>query len=131
MGNNNFPSITLVPFSEDIEYPNISEIRMKDDSFGSKPQPNRPAVDRNSKLAALHVYESKSKPITELLEEQEKLMDKSIQNEREMLSTENVLKQIHDNQENVMDDNEKFEEISTLKYQLMQMEDKQKEFVRA
>uniref|UniRef100_A0A8D8HMY5 Ubiquitin carboxyl-terminal hydrolase n=1 Tax=Culex pipiens TaxID=7175 RepID=A0A8D8HMY5_CULPI len=114
---------------EDIEYPNISEIRMKDDSFGSKPQPNRPAVDRNSKLAALHVYESKSKPITELLEEQEKLMDKSIQNEREMLSTENVLKQIHDNQENVMDDNEKFEEISTLKYQLMQMEDKQKEFI--
>lgn len=104
---------------------------MKDDSFGSKPQPNRPAVDRNSKVAALHVYESKSKPITELLEEQEKLMDKSIQNEREMLSTENVLKQIHDNQENVMDDNEKFEEISTLKYQLMQMEDKQKEFVRA
>uniref|UniRef100_A0A1Q3F6S7 Ubiquitin carboxyl-terminal hydrolase n=1 Tax=Culex tarsalis TaxID=7177 RepID=A0A1Q3F6S7_CULTA len=113
---------------EDVEYPNISEIRMKDDSFGSQPA-NRPAIDRNSKVAALHVYENKSKPITELLEEQEKLMDKSIQNEREMLSTENVLKQIHDDPANVLDDNEKMEEISTLKYKLMQLEDKQQEYI--
>lgn len=112
---------------EDIEYPNISEIRMKDDSFGSQP-PNRPAIDRNSKLAALHVYESKSKPITELLEEHEKLMDKSIQNERDMLFTENVLKQINDNQESVLEDSEQIEEIKTLQYRLMQQEDKRKEY---
>lgn len=113
---------------EDIEYPNISDIRMKEDSFG--PQTGRPAVDRNSKAAALHIYEAKSKG--EILDEQEKLVDRSIQNEHDMLTAENELKQIHAIEVQVADDDEKQElrkKTLELKYRLLQLENSQNDFV--
>lgn len=106
---------------DDIEYPDINDIRMKEDSFGS--QPGRPVVDRNSKAAALHIYESKSKG--EILEEQEKLVDRSIQNEMDMLSAESELKKIHAVEATVADDEEKKkmrQKITELKYKIMQYE---------
>lgn len=117
--------------SDEIEYPNISDIRMKDDSFGS--QPDRPVVDRNSKAAALHVYGTKNMQKDEILSEHEKIMDRSIQNEREMLTAEQKLKQIHENQEQTANDQEQnellMEKCTELKHRLMEMEDRQKEYV--
>ncbi|XP_058447196.1 ubiquitin carboxyl-terminal hydrolase 8 [Malaya genurostris] len=115
---------------EDIEYPNISDIRMKEDSFSS--QPDRPIIDRNSKAAALHTYEAKAKPINEILDEQEKLMDKSAKNEKELFSTVVKLEQVHDVEEKTVDDEEKRqlrEKATQLHYMLMQMENKQKDYI--
>lgn len=111
---------------DDVEYPNISDIRMKDDSFES--QPGRPTVDRNSKAAALHTYKtSQSKPINEILHEQEKLIDKSIQNEQELMTTVDELTEIKDREKRVADDQEKEELNRTaieLKYKLMELQNK-------
>lgn len=119
--------ILCIVVAEDIEYPNISDIRMKDDSYGL--QPGRPAVDRNSKAAALHIYEAKTK--VEILDEREKLVDKSIQNEQEMLTAENELKKIHAIEAQVAEDekNELRERADELTYHLIQLQDSQKDIV--
>ncbi|XP_053690656.1 ubiquitin carboxyl-terminal hydrolase 8 [Sabethes cyaneus] len=115
---------------EDIEYPNISDIRMKDDSFGS--QPDRPYIDRNSKAAALHIYEAKSKPITEILDEQEKLLNKSAQNDLAMVSTIKNLEQVLTEREKAAENQEQRRlctEATELLYQLMQLENKKKDYI--
>lgn len=114
-----------------LEYPDISDIRMKGDSFES--QPGRPAVDRNSKAAALHKYQTNQpKAIQEILDEQEKLVDKSIQNEREMLTAVNELEQIKDEEQLVTDDEEKeklLRNAKELSYKLLQLENRQEDII--
>lgn len=73
---------------EDIEYPNISDIQMKDNFQISN---NRPIIDRSSKGAAEKTY-SWSK--TELLDEKELLLEKSIKTAQAALEAENTYKEV-------------------------------------
>lgn len=78
-----------------IEYPNLDDITMKDDrSFISVP-----SVDRSTKQSAVKAYE-KNLSESELLEEKEKIINKSIQNEKELLKLQQDLDLFTDNKEN-------------------------------
>lgn len=83
------------PAIEDIEYPNLEDIQMKDSSLNI----SSPQIDRSMKLNAMKAYET-SKTSLQLLEENEQIMDMSLRNERELLNLETDLKQIVSNKEN-------------------------------
>lgn len=113
--------------TDDIEYPNISDIRMKDDSFES--QTGRPAIDRNSKAAALSKYQTAQTKL-EILDQQDKLMDKSIQNIKEIIMAEDELAQINDKEDHVADD-EKDENLQHIKNKLLVLTTKHDDMVSA
>lgn len=78
----------------EIEYPNLSEIKMKDDpkNIGYSSF-KRPSIDRTSKLAAVNTYNFK-KPLTSIIQEQEQLIDQALEHEKEVLRTETDLSAI-------------------------------------
>lgn len=80
---------------EDIEYPNLEDIQMKDNSMNN----SIPSVDRSMKPNAIKAYESKKTQL-ELMEEKEKLVDKTLETEQELLNLETNLNQIVNNKEN-------------------------------
>lgn len=68
-----------------IEYPDISNIQMKDqDSFGP------PKIDRSSKLAAQKVYND-----DEMLRERDRLSEQSLKNKEEALEAEYELRKVN------------------------------------
>lgn len=81
---------------DDIEYPNISDITMKDQSLGGssnqgtlvgQPQSRPglpPTIDRSSKLAALKSYNSRQ----ELLKEQHEIAERLLASQKECLNEE-------------------------------------------
>lgn len=111
---------------DDIEYPNISDIRMKDDSFES--QTGRPAIDRNSKAAALSKYQTAQTKL-EILDQQDKLMDKSIQNIKEIIMAEDELAQINEKEDHVADD-EKDENLQHIKNKLLVLTTKHDDMIQ-
>ena len=103
-----------MPGLEGIEYPNIDDIQMKDDSF-------KPQVDRTMKLSALQAHENR-KSTLELLEAKTKLVDKSLQNERELLNLETEIKSIITDKENNKESSQKEQ---SLMFQIWQLQSKQ------
>lgn len=78
----------------DIEYPSLSDIKMKRDSpLKDVTNRARPSVDRSSKLAAEKTYESKWKIFGDMIKKQEQLIDKVLENEKEALKLETDLEQ--------------------------------------
>lgn len=84
---------------DDIEYPSLSDITMKEQSIsndvrGGTPGASKgiapPAVDRSSKLAALKSYNSRK----DLLKEQHEIADKLLASQRECLNEELELAEI-------------------------------------
>lgn len=84
---------------DDIEYPSLSDITMKEKSIsndvrGGTPGASKgfapPAVDRSSKLAALKSYNSRK----DLLKEQHEIADKLLASQRECLNEELELAEI-------------------------------------
>ena len=83
---------------EDIEYPSLSDITMKEQSISGQgsmtPQPTRPGappvIDRSSKLAALKNYNSRR----DLLKEQNEIAERLLANQRECLNEEMELAEI-------------------------------------
>lgn len=130
------------PTIEDVEYPNIEDIQMKDSSL------NRssliPQVDRSIKVNAVKAYES-GKSQLQLLEENEQVMNRSLVTEKELLTLETDLKRIVSDKENDEDSSKKEQgylfkiwelqsrqkdisvEENTIKEQLDQSKDKSKE----
>lgn len=84
-----------VPAVEDIEYPNLADITMKDESFSN----SIPRVDRAMKASAVSAYENQKSRL-ELLNESSKLADQSIRVEQELLTLEKEMSQITKNKEN-------------------------------
>lgn len=84
-----------MPVLEEIEYPNIEDIQMKDASLNK----SIPHVDRSIKPNKTQPFDS-PKTQLELLEEKEKIMNKSLLNEKELLNLETDYKQIVSNKEN-------------------------------
>lgn len=111
----------------EIEYESINDITMKDDTI--------PKINRSTKLAALKTYsDNKSEiNISNLLEEQEKLADKSLQIEKKRLETEKNWKTLQQDSQNVTDDDEKMEieeKEQELEYAVLQLDNEQRDIVR-
>lgn len=85
-----------IPQIDDIEYPNIEDIVMKDQSI------NVPHFDRSKKNDAVKSYE-KVLSQAQLLEEKEKILDTSLRNEQEMLKLEDEIQNVTMNKENEED----------------------------
>lgn len=115
---------------DDIEYPSLDDIIMKDSSLtGSNKSIKIPGIDRSSKADAIKHYEDKN--VTQLLEEQEKLANKSLQNEKDMLTTQLEIKKImHDKEDSISNDVEEKELLSNERlFRMMQLESKQKDYI--
>ncbi|XP_053671605.1 ubiquitin carboxyl-terminal hydrolase 8 [Anopheles nili] len=108
---------------DDIEYPNISDIPMKENSFSMSPF--KPTIDRNSKVAAVSLYEARKKNLKEILVEHEQILDKCKQNALDIINTETELKKLkqHQPQELGADAAQK-----TLLYEVMQLKDRQRDY---
>lgn len=98
-----------VPAVGDIEYPNLADITMKDDSFSN----SIPIVDRTMKANAVSAYENQKSQL-ELLNESSKLADQSIKAGEELLTLEREMNQITKNKEN-LDDSGKQEQTFMFK----------------
>lgn len=124
---------------EGIEYPSIQDISMKDNvmpSFGLTGKlittPGKPKVDRSSKVNAINTY--KEKNYEEVLQIQDDIATKSLKNQKELLEAENNLKKITEEKENVDTNQPDYQRMleteNELKYKVMQLEQKEKDFVR-
>ena len=83
------------PTIDGIEYPNIEDITMKGDESMNI---SVPMIDRSMKMNAINNSLSKTK--LELLEEKEILLNKSLQNEQELIKLETEYKAVANNKEN-------------------------------
>ncbi|XP_052864948.1 ubiquitin carboxyl-terminal hydrolase 8 isoform X2 [Anopheles cruzii] len=108
---------------DDIEYPNISDIPMKENSF-SKPG-FKPTIDRNSKVAAVTLYEARQKPLEDILVEHEQILDKSKQNALEIINTETELQNLEHSQpaDPGLDETQE-----SLLFEVMQLKDRQRDY---
>lgn len=88
----------VVPGFEELEYPNLEDIQMKDTSLNKQV----PHVDRSVKMNAIRAYET-SKSALQLLEENEQIANKSLQTEKELLALETDFKKIVTDKENLED----------------------------
>lgn len=111
-----------MPTIEDVEYPNIEDIQMKDASLN---RATVPQIDRSMKVNAVKAFESKSQ--LELLEENEQIMDKSLKNEKEMLELETDLKLIVSNKENTEDSTQKEQQYM---FKIWELQSKQNDYNR-
>lgn len=123
-------SLNRVPITEntnveldDIEYPSIHDITMKDDT--------KPEINRSTKSEALKAYRSKSKK--DIIKEQEKLMDKSLNVERERLDVETNLVETMQEETERIANKDKSKELAEkereLEYKIMQLENEKRDIV--
>ncbi|XP_053969324.1 ubiquitin carboxyl-terminal hydrolase 8 isoform X1 [Anastrepha ludens] len=123
---------------DDIEYPSINDITMKEDisgqSYSSRPgssmsrpltftvsQPP-PSVDRTSKMAAMKTYEQKQKPIVELAKEQEELLEKAQANDEQLKKASQKLDTIFEKNKHSPDKKPMTATETELLYYIMQLE---------
>ncbi|CAG9804419.1 unnamed protein product [Chironomus riparius] len=109
--NNSTPTV------EGIEYPTLEDIVMKDESFST------PLVDRSTKGSAIKAYDKKLSE-SELLEEKEILINKSIQNEKDLMKLEQDFDIMSANKENEDDPNKQQQML----FQIWELDTKQKDF---
>lgn len=107
------------PSMDDIEYPNVDDIMMKDQLETSQ----TPAIDRSTKNNAMKAYDEKNLSQSELLERKELLMNKSIQNNIELIRLENDYSIIEADKEN----QELISSQQDLLYKIYELHTKQKD----
>ncbi|KAG5681428.1 hypothetical protein PVAND_010865 [Polypedilum vanderplanki] len=88
----------VTPHLGEIEYPNIEDIIMKDSSI----QNGILSIDRSTKNNAIMSYE-KNLSTSELLEKKEKLLNKSLHNESQLMKLEHDYNEVSLNKENEED----------------------------
>lgn len=108
------------PSIGDIEYPHWEDIQMKDTSLNKT---QGPQFDRSMKPNGVKHDASKSQ--LQLLEENEKILDKSLQNEKALLELETSFKKVVTDKENCEDSANK--ERNYL-FQIWQLQAKQQDF---
>lgn len=109
-----------VPAIGDIEYPNIDDIEMKDKSLNK----TTPLIDRSIKPNASKLIDM-NKTQLQLLEETEKIMDKSLRNEKELLNLETGLKEIVSDKENNEDSSAQEQQML---FKIWELQSKEKDF---
>ncbi|XP_017466689.1 PREDICTED: ubiquitin carboxyl-terminal hydrolase 8 isoform X1 [Rhagoletis zephyria] len=129
--NNDFDLI------DDIEYPSINDITMKDEisgqSYTSRPGSSLsrpltfalsppPSVDRSSKMAAMKTYEQKQQPIVELAKEQKELMEKAQVNDEQLKKASQKLDSIFEKNKQSPDKMPMSATEKELLYYIMQLE---------
>lgn len=115
---------TSTPTVDGIEYPNWEDIVMKDQSINNiSTSQSIPAVDRTTKNNAIKSYE-KNLSQSELLEKKEKLLNKSLQNNIEIVKLERDLNAVVTNEENAEDKAKMNQEIM---YAMMELDTKEKD----
>lgn len=118
----------------DIEYPSLSDIKMKKDSpLNDVTNRLRPSVDRSSKLAAEKAYKEKCKSVSELIKEKEQLIDKALEKEKEALKLEVDLEKTF-REEPTVDESKRrewYEKQTELKYKIMQYDNERDDNVSA
>lgn len=87
-----YQSIEDVDSLEEIEYPDMSIIQMKDNRTFGTDVIGPPKIDRSSKLAAEKAY---TVNIDEILRERERLIEQSLKNQKEALEAEYALKAVN------------------------------------
>lgn len=118
---------------DDIEYPSVFDIQMKDDIFSNineslnvtkSPLPTtlRPTIDRSSKKAAIKTYDEKQKAIHEIVKEQETLLEKAKENDEE-------LQKVAEQWNNIYDKKQLSNSEQQLMYNMMQLESAAEDFV--
>lgn len=129
-------SSTLIETSaliEDIEYPSVNDIQLKDDII-AKNQSNssltnhktsssgRPTVDRSSKSAAMKLYDEKRNAINEIAKEQEVLLEKAKENDEQL---EQIAEQLNsvDHKKQLINGGKE------MMYQFMQLESEAEDYV--
>jgi ubiquitin carboxyl-terminal hydrolase 8 len=110
------------PSMDDIEYPNVEDIVMKDTSSNASMN-KTPLVDRSTKNNAIKTRESMNRSQQELLEYKEQLMNKSIQNSKDLIKLASDYSSISDNKEN---DEDVTKEQNVL-YQIYELNTRQKD----
>lgn len=124
---------------DDIEYPNLSDITMKEQSMGyederetrpgtSGPRPGAPpTIDRSSKLAALKSYNSRR----DLLKEQNEIAERLLASQRECLNeelelAERIKTEVRDADEKrvvtVEEDKDDDDRINESRFRIMQLD---------
>lgn len=99
---------------------------MKEDSF-SKPG-FKPTIDRNSKVAAVSLYQARQKPLEDILVEHEQILDKSKQNALDIINTEKELQNLEQQEPS---DAGLDETQESLLFEVMQLKDRQRDYVRS
>lgn len=108
---------------EEIEYSTFHEVPMRDDRI-FQPMNNVPQIDRSSKAAAEKLYSTE-----QLLQEREKLLDRSLLNEQNILDKITELKD--ENIQKYDGDEEKLHEAElNINNERMELEDQQEELLR-
>lgn len=118
---------------DDIEYPSVFDIQMKDelilninDTTNATKSPtlvvSRPVIDRTSKQAAIKTYDEKQMAIYEIKQEQNTLLEKAKENDEEL---HKVAKQL----DNIYSKNQLTAPEQQLLYNMMQLESAAEDFV--
>ena len=118
---------------DDIEYPSVFDIQMKDEIISNindstntiKTPPritNKPVIDRASKQAAIKTYDEKKMAIDEIVTEQKTLLEKAKENDEEL---QKVAKQL----DNIYEKNQWTASEQQLLYNMMQLECAAEDFV--
>lgn len=121
------PTELYVDLVLDIEYPDISFIKMKNDTISDKsPFKNqtRPSFDRRTKPTAMKHYEEK-KPIDSLVKEKEQLTDNALEKVKKALKLENDRTEMMKRQQELASESQKKEwdeKQQELSFKLMQYE---------
>uniref|UniRef100_A0A1A9VF11 Ubiquitin carboxyl-terminal hydrolase n=1 Tax=Glossina austeni TaxID=7395 RepID=A0A1A9VF11_GLOAU len=128
-------SSTLIESSaviEDIEYPSVNDIQLKDDII-AKNQSNssltnhktsssgRPTVDRSSKSAAMKLYDEKRNAINEIAKEQEVLLEKAKENDEQLEQIAEQLNSVDRKKQLINGEKE-------MMYQFMQLESEAEDY---
>lgn len=87
-----YKSIEGVDSLEEIEYPDMSIIQMKDNRTFGTDATGPPKIDRTSKVAAEKAYNVN---IGEMLRERERLLYESLKNQKEALQAEYALREVN------------------------------------
>ncbi|XP_065355307.1 ubiquitin carboxyl-terminal hydrolase 8 isoform X1 [Calliphora vicina] len=117
---------------DDIEYPSVFDIQMKDEiilnisdttNAAKSPPPmiSRPVIDRASKQAAIKTYDDKQKDIVEIVKDQTTLLEKAKENDEEL---QKVAKQL----DNIYDKKQLTASEQQLLYNMMQLESAAEDF---
>ncbi|XP_049538327.1 ubiquitin carboxyl-terminal hydrolase 8 isoform X1 [Anopheles darlingi] len=120
------PPLALYTASEnidDIEYPNINDIPMKEESFSKRGF--KPTIDRSSKVAAVSLYQARQKPLEDILVEHEQILDKSKQNALDIINTETELQNLEQQEPS---DAGLDETQESLLFEVMQLKDRQRDY---
>lgn len=93
---------------DEIEYPNVSDIKMKEKAADGSPKPR---VNRSNKETAKRKFEDARRPSTtvDMVKEKEMKVDQALKKEAEVISISNELKKVLISGETVNDPNKKKE----------------------